>query len=264
MSRSDFVAFGVAPPADSPSVHLTAYRPVIKILLVEEDLLRGIKLTEKLIGTGHDVHPLVAKTTRQALGILKDYAFDIVLINVNLEEPRAGLRLAPYVHALGVAFIFYTARHHHQQEVFEAARLTGPHSYMVRPLDPLALSHNIRLAVDHAGQSTTKPGSFIIVKDNNGSLVRLHYSKLNWVKSVGNYCYFKVDTETFSLRATLGSVRDRLPSSLFMQVHRAHCVAVDRIERLNLAEDYLVVRETRLPIGGKFKKAVVRRFKQES
>lgn len=119
-----------------------------RVLVVDDD--EGIRsvldIALGLVG-GFDVTS--ARSGTEALGIVEDEPFDVIVLDVmmpGLDGPSTLARLRSTTHGADVPVVFLTAKAQ-PHERRELERL-GAHGVLVKPFNPLTLADDIRSIVD--------------------------------------------------------------------------------------------------------------------
>ena len=67
---------------------------------------------------------------------------------------------------------------------------------------------------------------------NNGKILFISLSDIDWISSADNYVELHVGTHSYLLRETMNSISQRLPAEQFVRVSRTAIVAVNRVQEL--------------------------------
>ncbi|MFN8431753.1 MAG: response regulator transcription factor [Spirosomataceae bacterium] len=199
------------------------------ILIVEDDFLNR-RLTKKILHeNGYEV--LEAKNADEALAILNKGLVDLAILDINLGDGEMdGISLGNLIqNKQKVPFIYLTA--YENTKVISEAIATSPYSYLTKPFKNSDLVASIELAIIKSGKED-KPKPTILVKDGEYK-VELTIEDINYIESEGNYLLFHTDKKTYKCRSTIAQILEVLPSSKFLQVHRAFVVNKDKIEKSN-------------------------------
>jgi len=94
--------------------------------------------------------------------------------------------------------------------------------------------------------------SELLIKDaifvrHAGSLVKVKYSDILWLKADGNYTTLVSRKAVFSVRNILKNFEDELPTKDFMRIHKSYVVRIDEIESINTKD--LKVAGDLVPVG---------------
>ena len=217
-----------------------------KIILVVEDDFLNRRLTKKVLQeNGYQV--LEAKNADEAMAVLHRELIDLAVLDINLGDGEIdGISLGKLIHnKQKVPFIYLTA--YENAQVISEAVATSPYSYLTKPFKNSDLIASVELAIIKSAKED-KPKPTILVKDGEYK-VELPIEDINYIESEGNYLLFYTDKKTYKSRATISQIIDSLPSTKFIQTHRAFIVNKDKIEKYNSKS--VVVKNVEVPISKK-------------
>jgi hypothetical protein len=93
----------------------------------------------------------------------------------------------------------------------------------------------------------------------NYSLVRLPFSEILFIKSMGNYLHFFLkDKKPVLVRMTLREASEKLPSQGFLRVHKSYIVAMAHIEHIR--NKIILINDQEIPIGRAYEEMVLKVF----
>ncbi len=199
------------------------------ILIVEDDFLNR-RLTKKILHeNGYEV--LEAKNADEALTILNKELVDLAILDINLGDGEMdGISLGNLIqNKQKVPFIYLTA--YENAKVISEAVATSPYSYLTKPFKTSDLVASVELAIIKSTKDS-RPKQTILVKDGEYK-VELAIEDINYIESEGNYLLFHTNKKVYKCRSTIAQILEVLPSSKFLQVHRAFVVNKDKIEKYN-------------------------------
>lgn len=92
----------------------------------------------------------------------------------------------------------------------------------------------------------------LLIKDaifvrHAGSLVKVKFTDILWLKADGNYTTLVTRKAVFSVRNILKNFEDELPTGQFMRIHKSYLVRIDEIESINTKD--LKVAGDLVPVG---------------
>lgn len=92
----------------------------------------------------------------------------------------------------------------------------------------------------------------LLIKDaifvrHAGSLVKVKFTDILWLKADGNYTTLVSRKAVFSVRNILKNFEDELPTKDFMRIHKSYVVRIDEIESINTKD--LKVAGDLVPVG---------------
>jgi DNA-binding LytR/AlgR family response regulator len=126
--------------------------------------------------------------------------------------------------------------------------------YVKKPLEVdrfmLALAR-ARVMVQSQKVLKKEEKDFIYVRDKT-CFRRLNINEVLYVEAMGDYVKIHLPNHFFLSHSTLKTVEDRLPSELFIRIHRKYIVALSKIEMIQ--ESALIVGGTFLPIAERHRK----------
>lgn len=215
------------------------------ILVVEDDYLNR-RLTKKILQeNGYQV--LEAKNADEAMAILNKESVDLAILDINLGDGEMdGISLGTLIqNKQKVPFIYLTA--YENAKVISEAIATSPYSYLTKPFKNSDLIASIELAIIKSSKKDNfKPT--ILVKYGEYK-VELPLEDINYINSEGNYLLFYTDDKIYKSRATISQILASLPTSKFIQTHRAFIVNKDKIEKYNSKN--VVIKNTKIPLSKK-------------
>lgn len=217
-----------------------------KVILVVEDDFLNRRLTKKILQeNGYQV--LEAKNADEALAILNKELVDLAILDINLGDGEMdGISLGNLIqNEQKVPFIYLTA--YENAKVISEAVATSPYSYLTKPFKNSDLVASVELAIIKSAKED-RPKPTILVKDCEYK-VELPLEDINYIESEGNYLLFHTDKKIFKCRSTIAQIIEVLPTTKFLQVHRAFIVNKDKIEKYNSKS--VVVKGVEIPISKK-------------
>jgi DNA-binding LytR/AlgR family response regulator len=102
--------------------------------------------------------------------------------------------------------------------------------------------------------------SELLIKDaifvrHGGSLVKVKFTDILWLKADGNYTTLVSRKAVFSVRNILKNFEDELPAKDFMRIHKSYLVRIDEIESINTKD--LKVAGDLVPVGRTYYHALI-------
>jgi DNA-binding LytR/AlgR family response regulator len=88
-----------------------------------------------------------------------------------------------------------------------------------------------------------------------GSLVKVKFTDILWLKADGNYTTLVSRKAVFSVRNILKNFEDELPAGDFMRIHKSYLVRIDEIESINTKD--LKVAGDLVPVGRTYYQALI-------
>ena len=100
----------------------------------------------------------------------------------------------------------------------------------------------------------------LLIKDaifvrHEGSLIKVKFVDILWLKADGNYTTLVCRKGVFSIRNILKNFESELPSKDFMRIHKSYVVRIDEIESISSKE--LNVSGDLVPVGRTYYHALI-------
>lgn len=227
------------------------------VLIFEKNPLHA-KLYQNVIGQlGHKVCG-VCDNAEKAMCLFEDHSPDLALINVNPTDGMVGLRLGRWFKSMRNVILIYIADSL-DEESYKDMSQTMPFAYIVKPVDEDALSRILNLAFEsHVAKERVNVnhqlnGHAFFVKTKQ-DFVKIRHSEITHIKAEDKYCEIHLDNGKSHLkRTTIKKLNKELSSQEFVQSHRGYIVNVDKVERVNLHDFTIQIRNHTVPLGSTYK-----------
>ena len=257
--------------ADSPLM--------VRALIVDDEPLARAHL-RSLLGADPDIRIIgeCGNGMDAVAAIIRDRP-DLVLLDIQMPE----LDGFDVVQAVGVdrmpLVVFVTAHDTHSLEAFAVHAV----DYLLKPVaedrllaavgrakqlagaaagsraaDVAALTALITDVSSDRAASNREPPRFVIRR--NGSITLVPPGEIDWLEAMDNYVRVHVGAATHTIRETLTHVVRRLPSHMFLRVHRSAAINIGRVRELRTlpGAQYVVVMAdgTRVAAGRRHRTAI--------
>ena len=242
---------------------------LIKILVVEDEMIIGAKISMQLTSLGYEVTGILPRGEDALLHIEKNIP-DIVLLDINLKGALDGIQTAEALmvkHAIPI--IYLTANS--DEATFNRAKHTVPAAFIAKPFKQLDLQRAIELVITRMAQNDTGPISekeddndqpyilsdriFVRYKEN---MIKIMISDILFVEADRNYSRIYTSNREYLLSVTLKLIEDRLPQNYFIRIHRSYIINLQHIEEV--AETHLRIAEKTIPISSGLKDQLLLRL----
>jgi CheY-like chemotaxis protein len=214
----------------------------IKVLIIEDEEMWAVNLSTTLDSFGYTVAGL-ANSFESAVSLLNTAEYDIVLLDINLNNRNSGIEIAQMIKKFyHKPFIFITANSSANE--LAQAIATGPSAYLSKPITPSSLVASLHLAItNHSGNITldknakTEMTDVFFVKQGN-KYKKLKWTEIAFLRTDKNYTAFfnSCDkTEYYSRSSMAKTLNFIIPSYLktqFIQINRAEAVHLPFITEL--------------------------------
>lgn len=242
---------------------------LIKILVVEDEMIIGAKISMQLTSLGYEVTGILPRGEDALLHIEKNIP-DIVLLDINLKGALDGIQTAEALmvkHAIPI--IYLTANS--DEATFNRAKHTRPAAFISKPFKQLDLQRAIELVITRMAQNDTGP---LPEKEDNhdqpyilsdrifvrykGNMIKIMISDVLFIEADRNYSRIYTSNRDYLLSVTLKLVEDRLPQNYFIRIHRSYIINLQHIDEV--AETHLRIAEKTIPISSGLKDQLLLRL----
>jgi len=232
----------------------------IRILIVEDELIIAEDIRTKLVSLGYKVTGM-AVSADEAEELLQTVRPDLVMLDIMLKGQRDGIDLARVIRGqFKIPFIFLTS--YADKDTIERAKTVMPDGYLLKPFTDKDLFAAIEVAIfrrsnvngtadDASRESPNEVLNDCIFIKKDYLLIKIKFSDLLWIKSDGNYLeLFCSGGKKHLIRSTLKDFLNKLPGSVFLQIHKSYVVNINHIEAIEYS--HMIIGNNSIPIGRLF------------
>lgn len=244
----------------------------IKILVVEDEILLALDIKALLSSMNYEVLDIVSSADKALRKLKEDPEIGIVLIDIVIEGDKDGIELARIIRdRYDIPFIFLSS--HFDTSLIERAKDVHPYGYLLKPVNEREVMIAIELALanfsgSHQKHSTSKTpwpqkdilqinDSLFLKKDHHFQRVTLNDILL--LEADNNYTRIYSKSDQFLYSTVLKKMEEKLPSSLFLRVHRSYVINIQSVT--GFEGNMLYIGEMRVPVSKQYRDEVFRLFK---
>lgn len=244
-----------------------------KILVVEDDPLYALDLKILIEELGYDLIDVV-EDSDQVFDIINREEVDLILMDIKIKGKLNGIQVAEKIQKdKAIAVIFITS--FDDRSLFEKAKDTNHHGYLVKPFNKITLESTIELAIvalkdDSKGignsQELTEWNADTILEDfvfikRNSKLEKVEINQIEFIQSEGNYCVISTERKKYALKMSLIKVKKMLDSHPFARVNKRHIVNMNLITSIDLSTNQINIDDISFAIGRTYKEGLLKRLK---
>lgn len=122
----------------------------IKILIVEDEMLIGAKISMLLTNLGYEVTGILPRG-EEAIAHVKENPPDIILLDINLKGKMDGIETAASLQQKNIPVIYLTANS--DEATFNRAKQTRPAAFIKKPFKQLDLQRAIELTISRLAET---------------------------------------------------------------------------------------------------------------
>ncbi len=245
---------------------------MVKILIVEDDMITAADISMQLTQSGYEISGITPRG-EDALKSIEATRPDLVLMDVNLKGTLDGVETAQKIYdQYGIPLIFLTANA--DGSTFSRAKAAKPYAFISKPFQPSDLEHAIDLtlervmdegAMDIAVDSGVADKKhvltdrvFVRYRDH---MVKVLLDEILFVEADRNYCKIHADGKEYLLTVPLGAFEEKFPRRSFMRVHRSFIVNLTRVDALGGQSEFLIFGEKQVPVSRNFREELMERLR---
>lgn len=194
----------------------------------------------------------------EAINFLHRQPVDLLFLDINMPQITGLQLLQTLAHPPRV--ILTTAYSEFALESYEYNVV----DYLLKPIEfPRFLKavDKIIVATEIERNQTvveTKSAQSIVVKVD-ADWVQIPYEEIAYIQSWGNYVKVFTARQMYLAAITMTEVERRLPSKLFMRIHKSYLVPLHKISRMSGNE--VMVGTATLPVGMTYRRELIERLK---
>ena len=242
---------------------------LIKILVVEDEMIIGAKISMQLTGLGYEVTGILPRG-EEAIIHVEENRPDIVLLDINLKGKLDGIETAFQIQKLAnIPIIFLTANA--DEATFNRARVSKPHAFISKPYRQLDLQRAIELAISrmeengtilHKEDSSDDERPFIlsdrIFVRHREKMIKIIVADILYIEADRNYCRIFTRNKEYLLSITLKTIEEKLPSRIFLRTHRSYIINLAQIDEV--AEGHVIIAQKAIPLSAGLKEQLLQRI----
>lgn len=240
----------------------------VKILVVEDEMIIGAKVSMYLTELGYEVAGIFP-SAEETLHYLRAYEADIALVDVQLKGSMDGIELAHILQKeYGLMVLFLTANF--DDATFERAKEAKPYAFLSKPLNRVDLRRALDLTVSHFNEENKlekKPSQEQqeeVLKDrifvhHGDKKVKILFDEILYIQAERNYCRIVTATKDYLLSMPMKSLEEELPGKQFQRIHRSNIVNLNHVEEIN--DHSVIIGSIRLPMSKSYQQSFMQKIK---
>ena len=240
----------------------------IKILVVEDEMLIGAKISMLLTNMGYEVTGILPRG-EDALVHVEENKPDIIILDINLKGKIDGIETAAILQRKNIPVIYLTANS--DDATFNRAKHTKPTAFISKPFKQLDLQRAIELTIIHLAEAdpfAIKPTEvheehpFILIDRifvrYNGRMIKIILMDILYIEADRNYSRIFTSQKEFVLSVTLKYIEEKLKVLFFMRIHRSYLVNMMHIDQV--LESNVMIGNKAIPLGTGMREKLMQRM----
>jgi DNA-binding LytR/AlgR family response regulator len=200
------------------------------------------------------------------------------LLDINLKGALDGVQTAQFMLKTSeIPIIYVTANT--DEATFNRAKETRPYAFIAKPVNNLDLQRAIELTVSRITENSAKINEIgvkindtdeainhempfilsdrIFVKHKD-KMVKLVIADILYIEAERNYCRIFTKNKEYLLSSTLKIMEEKLPTPLFVRVHRSFMVNLSQIDEVS--DSYVIVNQKAIPLSHSLREDLLKRI----
>jgi DNA-binding LytR/AlgR family response regulator len=242
---------------------------LIKILVVEDEMIIGAKISMQLTNLGYDVTGILPRGEEAVLH-LKENKADIVLLDINLKGKIDGIETAKQIQKQSDTPVIYLTANA-DEATFNRAKETRPAAFISKPFKQLDLQRAIELTISRMARDEAKSTLEnavinehpVILSDRifvrcKEKMIKIMVSDILYIEADRNYSRIFTGTKEFLLSTTLKTIEEKLSGNLFVRIHRSYLINLAHVDEV--ADGYVIVMQKSIPMSAGLKDHLLERI----
>lgn len=240
---------------------------LIKILVVEDEMVIGANISLQLSSLGYEVAGIIPRGEEALLHINENQP-DLILLDINLKGKLDGIETAIEMqkqHDIPIIYLTANADEDH----FNRAKATKPYAFISKPYKKLDLQRAIELTITQIQKEQTfesvsnNEASPFILSDSifvrhHEKMVKVIIQDILYIEAERNYCRIHSKGKEYLLVMTLKDMDEKLPNEHFLRIHRSYIINIAQIDEV--ANSHVVIAKKAIPISKALKEELMKRL----
>ncbi|MFM9837380.1 MAG: LytR/AlgR family response regulator transcription factor [Cyclobacteriaceae bacterium] len=242
----------------------------IKILIVEDEMIIGAKISMQLAALGYEVSGILPRG-EDAVVHAQENKPDIVLLDINLKGKIDGIETVMQLQRKGsVPIIYLTANA--DDATFNRAKATKPYAFITKPFKQLDLQRAIELTISRmaedengtvASTETDDEPTFIlsdrIFVRQKEKMTKIMLVDIQYIEADRNYSHIFSKDKEYILTITLKAIEEKISAKLFLRLHRSFIVNIAHVDEVT--EEHVLIGQKKIPIGNGMKEVLLKNMR---
>lgn len=243
---------------------------LIKILVVEDEMIIGAKISMQLSTLGYEVTGILPRG-EDAIIHVQENKPDIILLDINLKGKLDGIETATQMQLHhNIPIIYLTANA--DEATFNRAKTTRPAAFISKPFKQLDLQRAIELTIINMETNVQRPEpsaqkgesetSFVlsdrIFVRHKEKMVKIMIADILYIEADRNYSRIFTRSKEYLLSITLKIMEEKLNARYFLRIHRSYMIGISHVEEVS--ENHVLIAQKVLPLGAGLREHLMQRM----
>ena len=242
---------------------------LIKILVVEDEMIIAAKISMQLTSLGYEVTGILPRG-EQAVQQVKENKPDIILLDINLKGQLDGIETALQIQQFAqIPIIYLTANS--DEATFNRAKPTKPYAFISKPFKQLDLQRAIELTISRMAENatginnenTTGDEQPFILSDRifvryKEKMIKIMLADILYMEAERNYSRIYTISREYILSVPLKTIEEKMSMQLFMRIHRSYLINITHVEEV--FENHVMLAQKNVPLGTGMREQLMQRI----
>jgi len=242
---------------------------LVKILIVEDEMIIAAKISMQLTNLGYEVTGILPRG-EEAILHLEENKPDIILLDINLKGKLDGIETAAQLQRQNdIPIIYLTANS--DEATFNRAKSTKPYAFISKPFKQLDLQRAIELTISRMAENenglqpennVNKEQPFIlsdrIFVRHREKMIKIIVADILYIEADRNYCRIFTKNKEYLLSITLKTIEEKLPGRIFLRTHRSYMINLAHIDEV--ADGHVIIDQKAIPLSAGLKDQLLQRI----
>lgn len=243
---------------------------LIKILVVEDEMIIAAKISMQLTSLGYEVTGILPRG-EQAIQQVKENKPDIILLDINLRGQLDGIQTALQIQQFAqIPIIYLTANS--DEVTFNRAKPTKPYAFISKPFKQLDLQRAIELTISRMAENATGINIENTIGDEQPfilsdrifvrykeKMIKIMLADILYMEADRNYSRIFTSSREYVLSISLKNIEEKMSMQLFMRIHRSYLINITHVDEV--FENHVMIAKKSVPIGTGMREQLMNRIK---
>jgi two-component system LytT family response regulator len=184
------------------------------------------------------------KNAIDALAFINTNKVDLIFLDIEMPK-LSGINLAKIIDN-STKIIFTTAHREFALEGFELSAV----DYLLKPISFERFIKAIQKITIEPVRNNYQNNNFIYVKVNK-KMIKVDFDELLYIEGLSNYVKIHTSNQTLVVYEKMMSILDKLPSSLFIRIHKSYIINTKKIRVYT--REYVEIEKKHLPVSNTYR-----------
>ena len=228
---------------------------LVKILVVEDELLAGSRIASKLANFGYEVTGVLPHGDK-AISHVKENNVDLILLAIDLKGKTGGIETAKEIQKrFSVPVVYLTANA--DEAILHKAKIIKSSACNSKPCN---LQRDLEFTICRMAEKQAEP---VVAAGSNDSrncilrdrifirsrdkMIKIMVPDILYIEADRNYSQVFTKQKEYLLSLTLKAIEEKLSVDTFVRIHRSYIINVLQVDEV--AENHVIIGQKAIPMS---------------